>query len=64
MMTLKDYIASLGTPEFARRHGISPRTAEAYRQGRRRPRPEAARQIIARSRGRLTWAGVYPSHGQ
>lgn len=61
-MNLTDYIGSIGTRKFAERHELSFRTAEAYRQGRRKPRPELAEAIIRTSP--VTWEGIYRPGGE
>lgn len=56
-MTLSDYIREVGPGPFAKRFGISERAATAYMYGARRPRPELAAKIVAKTP--VDWAGVY-----
>jgi DNA-binding transcriptional regulator YdaS (Cro superfamily) len=38
-MSLVDWIKMVGNKEAAKRLGVSERTVESYRQGRRKPKP-------------------------
>lgn len=55
-MNLSDYIRQVGAKEFAARFGFSERAALAWQYKTRRPRPEAARRIVAETP--VTWAGI------
>lgn len=61
-MNLREYIIEMGTVEFARKYGVPVRTAEAYRQRRRTPRPKLACAIVAASK--VTWEGIYSPKGE
>lgn len=56
-MTLSDYIREIGVDKFAKRFGVTERAATAYMYGARRPRPELAKQIVAKTP--VDWEGVY-----
>lgn len=60
-MNLPDYIEKIGLKEFAEKFGITERAARAYKERRRRPRPEVAQRIVDNSP--VTWEGIYaPEH--
>jgi hypothetical protein len=61
-MNLSDYIASVGTAKFAKQFKVSPRTAEAWRSGRRRPMPAKASEIVDVTP--VTWEGIYRPGGE
>lgn len=56
-MNLPDYIEKIGIEAFAEKFGITERAARAYKERRRRPRPELAEQIVGKSP--VTWEGIY-----
>lgn len=58
-MTLKEWIAAVGDDQAARILKTKPRTARSWREGRRFPRPETARGIVRRLKGKVTLAGIY-----
>ena len=56
-MELPEYIRLLGVRDFARKFGITERSALAYRERERRPRPKVAQRIVDDSP--VTWEGIY-----
>jgi hypothetical protein len=56
-MELPEYIRLLGVRDFARKFGVTERSALAYRQRTRRPRPPVAQRIVDDSP--VTWEGIY-----
>lgn len=58
-MTLSEYISTMGDEAAAKVLGISERAAKSYRLGKRTPRPEKAKQIVRRSRGKLSLDTIY-----
>ena len=56
-MTLSQYIREVGVPTFAKQFRITVRAAESYMYGTRRPRPELAQKIVAKTP--VGWDGVY-----
>lgn len=58
-MTLSQYIREIGDGKAGEIFGVSERTAASWRRGERRPRPEAARRIVAASNGLLTLDVIY-----
>lgn len=61
-MNLTDYIASLGTRNFAELFKVPVRTAEGWRSGRRVPNRFKANEIVERSP--VTWEGIYRPGGE
>lgn len=61
-MNLSDYIVQIGDEEFARKFGVTPRAASAYRLGERRPRFPIAQRIVKGSP--VTWAGIHEQEPQ
>lgn len=58
-MNLKTYIEKIGDAEAAEQFGVSPRTAQSWRLGTRRPSTRAGARIIRETRGLLDWDGIY-----
>ncbi len=58
-MTLKEWIAVVGDDEAARILRTKPRTARSWREGARLPRPETARSIVVKLKGKVTLAEIY-----
>lgn len=58
-MTLHDYIAAIGDETAARVLGISVRAAKSYRLKKRKPRPAKAREMVRRSKGKLSLEMIY-----
>lgn len=58
-MDLSTYIKTLGDETAATILGISIRSARAYRLKDRTPRPEKAREMVKRSKGKLTLERIY-----
>lgn len=58
-MTLTDLLIELGDSAAAELFGVKVRTIQSWRRGERYPRPEQAWVIVARSEGRVDYAGIY-----
>lgn len=63
-MTFQEYLADLGDARVATIYGVSVRTAESWRLGRRVPKPEMARQLVSHAHGLLTWDDIYAARPQ
>lgn len=62
-MKLTDYIQQVGDEKFARRFGWKTRKVMSWRLGDRRPRPEEAQIIVAKTP--VTYEGIYgPQKGR
>lgn len=61
-MDLPSFIRSLGVEKAAVLLDESPRAVKGWMYGERRPRPAKARKIVARSKGRVTFASIYGEH--
>jgi hypothetical protein len=59
MMTLPDYIAAVGDDRAARLFRVTERTAQSWRLGTRLPRPAKAVEIVKRTKGRVSLAGIF-----
>ncbi|MEM4214120.1 MAG: helix-turn-helix transcriptional regulator [Candidatus Methanomethylicaceae archaeon] len=63
-MRLCEYLkkSSMSQAEFARRLGVTRQAVQAWCQGKRRPRPELVKKIIAETGGLCGWEDVYASN--
>lgn len=58
-MDLPAFIRSIGVEQAAELFDMTPRAIRAWRDGERIPRPAKAREIVERSKGRVTLATIY-----
>lgn len=58
-MDLPTYIRSIGVEKAAELFDETPRAVRGWMYGERRPRPAKARKIVERTRGRVSFAGIY-----
>lgn len=58
-MQLSDHIRRMGDREFAEYVGVPRRTVTEWKLGNRLPRPETAKRIVARFRGKITLIDIY-----
>lgn len=58
-LSLPDFIAEIGDERAAELFDVTVRTAQSWRRRERYPRPIQARLIVARSDGRVDYAGIF-----
>lgn len=58
-MDLPTFIRSLGIEEAAALFDETPRAVKSWLHGERRPRPDTARKIVEKSKGRVRLEGIY-----
>jgi transcriptional regulator with XRE-family HTH domain len=54
-MSLVDWIKMVGNAEAAKRLGVSKRTIESYRQGRRKPKPSTVLDIAKKTGSKVSF---------
>lgn len=62
-MTLSAFIRELGDQAAADLFGVKVRTVQSWRRLERYPRPEQSWVIVAKSEGRVDYAGIFGPHG-
>lgn len=63
-MDLPTYIRSIGVDKAAELFEESPRAIKGWLYGERRPRPAKAEKIVQRTKGRVTFKGIYGGSAQ
>lgn len=59
-MKLSEYISIIGDSAAAVLFGVPERRITSWRLGHRSPRTDFAPEIIEKTKGKVTWAGIYP----
>lgn len=59
MTTLPAFIRDVGVDKAAMLFGEKPRTVESWLYGERMPRKQTAQKIVDRTKGKVTFAGIY-----
>lgn len=58
-MDLPTFIRSLGVEKSAQLFDATPRQVKGWLYGERRPRPIHAEKIVQRTKGKVSFAGIY-----
>lgn len=58
-MNLRTYIQNQGEAAVAAQFNVSLHTVRKWRTGDRKPRPEKANEIVTKTGGEVTLAGIY-----
>lgn len=58
-LNLRSFIRSIGVDEAATLFGEKPRTVMGWMYGERVPRKETAAKIVERTKGKVSYAGIY-----
>lgn len=58
-MNLRTYIQTKGEAAVADQFGVSVWTVRSWRSGKKKPRPATANEIVAKTGGEVSLAGIY-----